>query len=527
MLVRPQRVLSVLPVVFLLCLVSFYFHLANDASCLRSQPTSNPPNETRPAGNLVYIPKEGYPSLKPSGSNYSHILVLAKTEHDDIQWIHDELPDMPLAVYEVDKPNAPLTVPKNKGKEATVYLTYIIDHYDDLPDIVLFFHAHRYAWHNNILLNQDAALTLKRLNLERVARMGYMNSRCEHKPGCPDWIHIDRPEVDWDFFRKPEEPHFTKAIWREVFPGIPPPPALAAQCCAQFMVTRERIRGVPRERYEFIRKWLLNTNLEDQLSGRVLEYTWHYIFTDAVREFEKLKKQEAEASEEEERERIAKRKAELQGIIAKLDETLNNGKADAYVRGEDPKMRGLERERWKEILSGEQPVPKDTLFDDGIFVDACRNLENKNESRIIQDISRFIVPSAESLALRNKNYKRLVKSVNERWNSIPLNSTRPPPDYSVGFRRDAFTEDQPAKLSPFIGDFIAGDQSLFMARYYIHFPFLTWEVKCGAAALDIVNRQNAYSMTLAVRGIVELFRTVKREDEVNRKMLAFSISYDH
>ncbi|KAK3956586.1 hypothetical protein QBC32DRAFT_108488 [Pseudoneurospora amorphoporcata] len=34
-------------------------------------------------------------------------------------------------------------------------------------------------------------------------------------------------------------------------------------------------------------------------------------------------------------------------------------------------------------------------------------------------------------------------------------------------------------------------------------------------------------MTLTVRGIVELFRTVKREDEVNRKILAFSVSHDH
>jgi hypothetical protein len=34
-------------------------------------------------------------------------------------------------------------------------------------------------------------------------------------------------------------------------------------------------------------------------------------------------------------------------------------------------------------------------------------------------------------------------------------------------------------------------------------------------------------MTLAVRGIVELFRAVKREDEVNRKILAFSVSHDH
>jgi hypothetical protein len=44
--------------------------------------------------------------------------------------------------------------------------------------------------------------------------------------------------------------------------------------------------------------------------------------------------------------------------------------------------------------------------------------------------------------------------------------------------------------------------------------FLTYEVKCGAAALDIADRQNAHSITLAVRGIVELFRLVKRENEL-------------
>ena len=52
-------------------------------------------------------------------------------------------------------------------------------------------------------------------------------------------------------------------------------------------------------------------------------------------------------------------------------------------------------------------------------------------------------------------------------------------------------------------------------------------MKCGAAALDVADRQNAHSMTLAVRGIVELFRAVKRENEVNRKILAFSVSHDH
>lgn len=65
-----------------------------------------------------------------------------------------------------------------------------------------------------------------------------------------------------------------------------------------------------------------------------------------------------------------------------------------------------------------------------------------------------------------------------------------------------------------------------MPTYYMYFPLLTCEVKCGAGALDIADRQNAHSMTVAVRGIVELFRFVKREDEVNRQILTFSISHD-
>jgi hypothetical protein len=181
------------------------------------------------------------------------------------------------------------------------------------------------------------------------------------------------------------------------------------------------------------------------------------------------------------------------------------------------------------LLEKTPPVPGDTLFRDDVFETTCQKIHNKNEARVIQDISRLIVPSAESLATFGAAHLDiLTESVNEGWNnSMPLTSTRPQPDYSVGFKRDAFTEDQLAKLSPFIGNFIAGDQSFFMATYYMYFPFLTCEVKCGASALDIADRQNAHSMTLAVRGIVELFRAVKREDEVNRKILAFSVSHDH
>lgn len=181
------------------------------------------------------------------------------------------------------------------------------------------------------------------------------------------------------------------------------------------------------------------------------------------------------------------------------------------------------------LLDAKQTIPKDSLFCDELFEETCEMIRNKNETRVIRDVSPFIVPSAEVLAARGAEPLRiLAESVNEGWNnSLPLTGTRPQPDFSVGFKREAFTEEQLDKLAPFIGNFISGAQSYFMATYYMHFPFLTCEVKCGATALDIADRQNAHSMTLAVRATVELFRLVSREMELHKEILGFSISHDH
>ncbi|KAI1801862.1 hypothetical protein F4811DRAFT_435948 [Daldinia bambusicola] len=183
----------------------------------------------------------------------------------------------------------------------------------------------------------------------------------------------------------------------------------------------------------------------------------------------------------------------------------------------------------KNLLEREQTVPENSFFRDDIFNITCQKIQNRNEARVIQNISRLIVPSAETLATYGAEHLEiLTESVNEGWsNSIPLTGIRPQPDYSVGFWREAFTEEQLEKLSPFVGDFIAGDLSFFMATYYMYFPFFTCEIKCGAAALDVADRQNAHSMTLAVRGVVELFRLVGREKEVHQQILAFSVSHDH
>ncbi|KAJ4346565.1 uncharacterized protein N0V89_010496 [Didymosphaeria variabile] len=331
--------------------------------------------------------KDGEP--RPAGTNYTWSIVIPKTKNEDLRWLQGEIPEAKLVVYEVDNPNAEYKIPKNKGREAMVYLSYMIDHYDDLPDTTVFMHAHHHAWHNNLLLMQDALGMLKRLNHDRVARLGYMNVRCHHEPGCPDWIHLDRPGGDFDFFRKPEEIYWRKSIWEEIHPGAAIPASLSGVCCAQFALSRDRIREVPIERLLHYRKWLLNTGMDDTYSGRVFEYIWHYIFTghevycpaqntcycdgygvcfggrqkyeefeektnkrntlftefDAiVQKKDKAKeegKEEPYITDEEQKEADA-----LNKMILELDQWLETKRKEAFERGEDEASRKEERESY-------------------------------------------------------------------------------------------------------------------------------------------------------------------------------------
>lgn len=181
------------------------------------------------------------------------------------------------------------------------------------------------------------------------------------------------------------------------------------------------------------------------------------------------------------------------------------------------------------LLEAKQTTPNDSLFRDDLFKALCEKIQDRNEAMVIQDITRLIVPSAQNLAIYGDiGLDHLTESVNEGWNSaIPVYGPRPQPDYSVGFSRSAFTDEQLEKLKPLVGEIEDLYTSYFMGTWRMYFPFLTCEVKCGAAELDIADRQNAHSMTIAVRAVVELFRYVKRERELNREILAFSISHDH
>ena len=183
----------------------------------------------------------------------------------------------------------------------------------------------------------------------------------------------------------------------------------------------------------------------------------------------------------------------------------------------------------KTLLERDQTVPQDSLFRDDMFKKTCEKVGNRNEAIVVQDVTRLIVPSAENLAIYGaKHLNHLYETVNEGWTSMAkFEGTLPLPDYSVGFGRSAFTWEQLDKLKPFVGEPGSKLTTYFMATTRMYFPFFTCEVKCGAAALNVADRQNAQSMSVALRALIVLFRSVKREKELDREILAFSISHDH
>ena len=181
----------------------------------------------------------------------------------------------------------------------------------------------------------------------------------------------------------------------------------------------------------------------------------------------------------------------------------------SYMKKSDLGITHTSKTWYTTLLNSVQTFPDLSLFRDDIFEKTCEKISERNEARVIQDITRLIVPSVETLATYGaRHLHHLIENVNEGWTeAIPVEGPRPQPDYSVRFRLSAFTHEQLKRLYPFVGSVF--NASLFVASYQMYFPFLIYEVKCGAAALNIANQQNAYSMTLVVRGVVKLFRLVK------------------
>lgn len=251
--------------------------------------------------------------------NSKPVLVVARTEADgESKWLDVLADKYHLCVYTIDKPvdnkSTSLQVPANRGHEAIVYLTFLIDNYDHFPTAAVFIHGSRWAWHNDAP-DYDNAFLLSSLNISAALKPGgYHNLRCDWSlttcpPREPPQGSLEtsmQAALDpWDTRAVSDAalPHALKSLFGgnedSVHGGgvvsLGRDNAVRSQCCAQFVVSRDSLWQHSRAEYQAIRQWLLdgsrnsdaNRNLQsnkkaaprdDRVAGRILSYVWHILF---------------------------------------------------------------------------------------------------------------------------------------------------------------------------------------------------------------------------------------------------------
>ncbi|KAI9888281.1 MAG: hypothetical protein M1814_000771 [Vezdaea aestivalis] len=227
---------------------------------------------------IVWSNSSLIPEPRPVNLESDRHLVVAGLKDDDVNWIEENLPDWKAFVYKADDYNATLHPPANKGNEAMVYLTYIIDNYDKLAETSVFMHSLRYQWHNDDPM-YDGVPIIQRLNTSLVQTEGYVNLRCTWWIGCPSQIELSPKDGEDHGLDEHNQIKYDLAKnFGDFFPATEMPSHIGSSCCSTFAASREVIRRRSRSQYIRYRDYLLTTQSNNAVSGRVFEYIWHMIF---------------------------------------------------------------------------------------------------------------------------------------------------------------------------------------------------------------------------------------------------------
>jgi hypothetical protein len=196
-------------------------------------------------------------------NNYTNIVVSRYNRNVDFVYRINNNKNINILIYDKENPTNPYNVPVNRGQEASVYLKYIADYYDQLPDYTFFIHDEEYAWHHSgsiIDKYQEAIASNKKYY--------NINDKCQwNTPNMID-SNLYRELLEWysEYIERyiPIErvPNNKDFIYGYVG-------------SAQFLVHKDIIRILPKEFYEKLYNWIITTDISSYKTSRFLEWTWH------------------------------------------------------------------------------------------------------------------------------------------------------------------------------------------------------------------------------------------------------------
>lgn len=208
-----------------------------------------------------------------------HLAVISHY-NEPLRWV--EKLDIPYLVYSRTRPSSGSIInTPNVGREPYVYLKYVADNYENLPDRCVFVHGHENSYHQldttpNLISRLDWA--------KEYCSINHQTGKC----GFTDETHWE--ECGFVITGPALLKH-----WKEVFEPylyLPDPPVLHHTKSAQFMVSRERLHKFPKEFYVKASNWFLTTTMDKDMwtentnhkfcpyyiSGRMFEWTWDYMY---------------------------------------------------------------------------------------------------------------------------------------------------------------------------------------------------------------------------------------------------------
>ena len=168
------------------------------------------------------------------------------------------------------------TMDINRGREASAFLKYIINNYDNLPNKIAFIHGHETAYHQRYPYG-----ILKAIENANIDKYGYISLNNELQSIILQNNKFDRnhPKV---IFGTDDVHHLEmKNRWSELYEkelNYEFPKALRYQRSAQFIVTKEKIRSHSKKFYQDLYNYVIDLKNDDYTTSVVLEFSWHMIF---------------------------------------------------------------------------------------------------------------------------------------------------------------------------------------------------------------------------------------------------------
>lgn len=254
--------------------------------------TTSAPDTTLVTSTRTSKPTKAVAPVAIAADNsLSKAIVLAKPNDKSAAWIKEEFSDWNAIIYNISSTATRIvgsTVPL-RGGSALAFLTHIIEHYNELPDIILFISTiplEDTQIKNSWLAEEkdykaqltELAPTLHTMNTSYIQANGYTSLRCDPDPGCTENTVI-KP-LDTFFWGQPWH-HDVATAYRTLFPTEPKVPAEISSPAAgaQFAVSKAQIYSRSRAEYTEMRTFVQETRMDEGTLQRVMSALWHVVFS--------------------------------------------------------------------------------------------------------------------------------------------------------------------------------------------------------------------------------------------------------